>query len=135
VDRKEELSIKYLAYSMGYYKEIKKRVSDFFVMLSKNGKRRIILYGAGELCEIVCIVICKNNLAEVTIIDDKKAGTRICGITVSETDIIKTANFDAIILLDIENASYYHNELVNRGVPSYKIFPITNSYLDQNRII
>lgn len=124
ITKKTELSRKYFSYLMGYYKEMKKRISDFLAELSKSGKRKIILYGADELCEIVCIVIGDNHLCEVEIIDDNKAGRRLCGIAVSETNIIKTSNYDAIILLNVENASYYYNELVNRGVPSNKIFSI-----------
>ena len=121
---KAELTRKYFAYSMGYYKEIKNRISKVIQTLVNNGKRSIILYGTGDLCEIACVVLSENNLGDVKIIDDNEAGRKICGITISPVEIIDQFDFDAIIIMDFENASACHKNLLNKGVPAEKIYPI-----------
>ncbi len=125
VSKKAELSREYFEYSLGYYKAIKQKISKSIQMLAKNDIQNIILYGVGELCEIACIVIHEENISDIRIIDEKNAGKKICGIRVANTDAIDTSHFDAIIIVDFENASSYQRDLIQKGVPTEKIHDLT----------
>jgi DNA-binding Lrp family transcriptional regulator len=128
VIRKAELSKEYFEYSLGYYKAIKQRISKSLQMIAKNDNHNIILYGTGELCEITCIVIYEQNIGGIKIIDEKHAGKKICGIRVANTDVIENSHFDAIIIVDFENASSYQRYLIQKGVPIEKIHDISELY-------
>jgi NADH/NAD ratio-sensing transcriptional regulator Rex len=125
---KSELSKEYFEYSLGYYKAIKQRISKSLQMLAKNDKTNIILYGVGELCEIACIVIHEENISGIRIIDEKNAGKKICGIKVADIDAIDKSSFDAIIIVDFENASSYQRYLIQKGVPIEKIHDLAELY-------
>lgn len=128
ITRKAELYKKYFEYSLGYYKEIKQRISKLIHMLADDDKHRILLYGAGELCEIACIVIHEKSINGITIIDEKNAGKTICGIRVDSAETIDQLQFDAIIIVDFENASTYQRNLIQKGVPIEKIHDLVDSY-------
>jgi predicted transcriptional regulator len=128
ISRKSELSKEYFEYSLGYYKAIKQRISKSLQKLAKNNNHKIILYGTGELCEIACIVIHEQNIGGIKIIDEKHAGEKICGIRVANTDAIENSHFDAIIIVDFENASSYQRYLIQKGVPIEKIHDLSELY-------
>lgn len=122
---KAELTRKYLEHSIGYYKEVKRRVAELLSMLSKTGKRKIIFYGAGDLCEIACVIIGENDKANVTVIDDKKAGRIICGHEIHEEAKLQDTYFDALIIMGYENNSFIRSYLIDRGIPVEKIYDIS----------
>lgn len=124
---KANLRRQYLSYSIRYYNEIKQRVSEVLSALKQNGKKKIIIYGTGELCEITCIVLGEHNVNNVKIIDDKKAGQTICGLKIYDETRIKFFDFDAVVIMDFENISITRIELIKKGVPSNKIFAILSN--------
>jgi DNA-binding MarR family transcriptional regulator len=126
---KAELTKKYLKHSIFYYKEVKRRVAELLSILVKSGKGKIIFYGAGELCEIACVVIRENNIGNVKIIDDKKAGSEICGLEISKETILETIHFDAIIIMDFENNSLIRSHLIDKGIPDAKIYDTSLHYI------
>lgn len=128
ISRKAELYKEYIEYSLGYYKAIKRRISKSIQMIKKNNNHDIILYGAGELCEIACIAIQEENISGIKIIDEKHVGKKICGIRVAHTNAIDISHLDAIIIVDSENASSYQKFLIQKGVPTEKIHDITKPH-------
>ena len=121
---KANLTKRYLSYSIRYYNEIKRRVSETLSVLEKTGKKEIVFYGAGELIEITSIILCEHNIKNVKVIDNKKAGRKICGLRVHDEKKLENLNFDAVVILDFENISISRRELINKGIPPDKIFPI-----------
>jgi DNA-binding MarR family transcriptional regulator len=121
---KANLTRQYLSYSIRYYNEIKRRVSETLSLLEKNGKKDIVFYGTGELLEITCIILCENKNSNLKIIDNKKAGRKICGITIHEEAKLENLRFDAVVILDFDNISISREALMKKGVPPDKIFAI-----------
>jgi DNA-binding MarR family transcriptional regulator len=121
---KEKLSIQYLSHSMHYYRETKRRVERLLTALEKNGKTKIIFYGAGELCEIACVALNGKKNRDVTIIDDSKAGGIICGIKISAEATLESFNFDAIVIMDFKNTPIARKKLRAIGVPQNKIYDL-----------
>jgi predicted transcriptional regulator len=123
---KVNLSKQYLAYSIHYYNEIKRRISDVLTKLEKDGKQEIVFYGTGEICEIMCLILCEHNGYNVKIIDDKKAGRTICGRKIYDEVNIEKLNFDAVVIMDFENFSAIRDKLIDKSIPPDKIFTIFN---------
>ena len=124
VVEKTNLTRQYLSYSIRYYNEIKRRVSETLSLLEKTGKKEIVFYGTGELIEITSIILCEHNNSNVKIIDNKKAGRKICGIKIHEEAKLESLHFDAVVILDFDNISISRGELIKKGVPADKIFAI-----------
>lgn len=123
---KINLAKQYLSHSIGYYNEIKQRVSDVLADLEKDGKQRIVFYGTGEICEIMCVILGEQNIDNVQIIDEKKIGRKICGRKIYGEAKIEESSFDAVVIMDFKNSSAIRQNLINRNVPPEKIFAIIN---------
>lgn len=121
---KTDLTINYISYSIQHYKEIKQRVSKVLTAPKLSGKRKIVFYGAGELCEIACVILSEKKLYEYDIIDDAKAGEKICGITIHKEAEIVNLDYDAIFIMQLRDFNSTRRRLKVRGVPSDKIFSI-----------
>lgn len=121
---KDNLTRQYLSHSISYYNEIKRRVSDLLIRLKNNGNTDLILYGTGELCEITCVASGEHNINNVRIIDDKKAGDTICGLKIYEEAEMKVFDFDAVVIMDFKNTSIIRKKLIDKSIPSDKIYSI-----------
>lgn len=124
VAEKANLTRQYLSYSINYYNEIKKRIEETLKRLENEGKKKIVFYGSGELCEIACIIYTDNNNGNVIIIDNDKAGRKICGQEIQEEGVLKNEYFDAIVIMDYSNISTAIKNLIDMGVSTDKIFSL-----------
>lgn len=122
--KKACLTKQYLAYSIKYYNGIKQIVSGVLVALNKDKREKIVFYGTGELCEIACIALSEHDIHNVKIIDDNKAGLTICGYRVYQSNEIDQLDFDAIVIMDINDRSISRKNLIDRGIQADKIYQI-----------
>jgi predicted transcriptional regulator len=121
--KKVELTKQYLSHSLNHYKDMKRRISDTIVELTNDGKQNIVLYGVEEIIEIACIVISQARMANAMIIDDKKAGETICGFKINAESILRTTEYDIVIIADVFNNSS-SKKLIEKGVPTEKIVTV-----------
>lgn len=122
---KANLTKKYLSYSINHYKDIKDRVTAVLTRLENDGKKNIVLYGSGELCEIACMIIGQNKSACLKIVDDKKAGRKICGLEIEKEYALINSHFDAVVIMDFKNIASISRYLTDKGVPNEKIYDIS----------
>src|SRR5262245_36229356 len=52
---KSRLTYSYIQFSVGYYRDLRNRLSALFARLVASGARRVVLYGTGEVAEIALI--------------------------------------------------------------------------------
>ena len=124
VVKKANLTKQYLSYSISYYNEIKKRIEETLKRLEKQGGKKFVFYGSGELCEIACMIFSDNNNGKKIIVDNDKAGRKICGQEILEEAVLKDEKFDAIIIMDFNNISNAKKKLTALGVSTDKIFSV-----------
>jgi DNA-binding Lrp family transcriptional regulator len=124
IAEKAHLTKQYLSYSIQYFIGIKQIVSGVLVALKKDNRKRVVFYGAGELFEITSIVLNEHDIHSVKIVDDNKAGLNICGYRIYQSDEIDKLNFDAIVIMDIDDSSISRKNLIDRGIPTDKIYEI-----------
>ena len=108
-DRRRYLNILYLESVLKVYNEAKGECFKVFKKIIDHGYKNILLYGAGEVAEILLSVL--NNEKEkqfriVGIIDDdeNKIGTYLLKKPIIDIGSIKKFDFDAILI-----SSYKHN--------------------------
>lgn len=127
---KTDLTIQYLSHSIDHYNELKQRISDVLKALKQDKKRNLVLYGASELCEISCVLLSSERYFKIEILDDHIAGKNICGNTVRKFKDISSIDYDAVIIMDLENIFRTHEMLMGIGVSKDKIhsiFPFNGS--------
>jgi DNA-binding Lrp family transcriptional regulator len=122
---KIRLARRYLSHSIRYYKDVKRRLAKVFSLLERSQRRDLVLFGAGEICEIACILIREDGCFSFTVVDDEKVGSRICGKTIRQESEINDLACDAIVIMQLEKQEVSRKKLLSYGIPPGKIFCIS----------
>jgi DNA-binding Lrp family transcriptional regulator len=121
---KAKLTLRYFSHSIIYYREIKRRLRLVLSNLENSQIVGLIIYGAGDMCEIACNIIKEKSCFKINVIDDNKAGTKICGTTVQPEADITSLIYDMIVIMQLENTDLCRKKLMAYGIPSDKIICI-----------
>jgi len=100
---KTRLTYHFLEYTVHYYINLKKNLSEKLDLISKQGIRRIVFYGAGDVMEVAYVTLNGTNLELVGIIDDFKSegDNKIFGFDIKGPNSIKELKPDAIVVTSI----------------------------------
>lgn len=130
--RRKELYMHYLKSSMDIYNNASKDCIGFLNRLVVNGYKRILLYGAGEVGEI--LVYAKNNsdidnLNILCIIDDdiNKIGCKLLGVDIISINDINKYDYDGILISSYNNRDVIRDKLLDSNIQRNKILDIFNS--------
>ena len=113
-ERRKVLNIGYLNASQHLYNSAKENIEQFLLQIMSKGFTNIILYGAGEVAEIMLQVINTDKsipLNALAIIDDNldKLNQYISGTLIIPLEKIDSLKHDGILI-----SSYTNNELIYR---------------------
>jgi DNA-binding Lrp family transcriptional regulator len=125
IREKAKLTLSYFSHSVLYYRDIKRRLRRVLSNLENSQILELLIYGAGDICEIACTLIKEKSCFKVNVIDDAKAGTKICGTTVQSEADIGDVICDAIVIMQLENTDLLRKKLIAYGIPSNKIICIS----------
>lgn len=100
---KTRLTYHFLEYTVSYYINLKKNLSDKMKRISEQGVKRAVFYGAGDVMEVAFVISHEANIELIGIIDDdpQKQGTKKFNYTIGGPDKIKELKPDAIIVTSI----------------------------------
>lgn len=100
---KSRLTYHFLEYTINYYVRLKNNISSKLAMFSKEGIRRVVYYGAGEVMEVAFVTLHETNLELLGIIDDDKdkQGKKMFGFSIQGPESIKELKPDAVIITSI----------------------------------
>ena len=110
-DRKKNLNIRYLSSAQKLYNDAKDNIVKFLLNQIDNHVKRLILYGAGDVSNIIIETILSNNLEiEIPcIIDDDpfKQNHDLLGVPICNVEALKSTSYDAVMV-----SSYAHHEII-----------------------
>lgn len=124
---KARLTYHFLEYTVHYYINLKKNLSSKLELLSSEGIRRVVFYGAGEVMEVAFVISHEANLELLGIIDDDKTkhGKAIFGFTVCGIEAIKGLKPEAIIITSIRYKDSITKNIKSNdelaGIPVYSL--------------
>lgn len=118
MERRKLLNIWYLKSSHEVYLSAKDNIIKFLNQIIFKGFKKILLYGAGEVAEIMLQVMNDDNdfpLEVLAVIDDdaSKWNNRIVNKKVIGSDQIKSFDHDGILV-----SSFKHNAVINHKLES-----------------
>ena len=113
LERKKLLNIWYLQSSQTIYISAKDNILKFLYLVIAKGFRNILLYGAGEVAEIMLQVLTSDNtlpLHVIAIIDDNplKTGKVIINSPIIQLQDIGKYEHDGILV-----SSFKHHQIIN----------------------
>lgn len=126
VERMRVLNIGYLAEIQHLYNDAKQDIYNFLNQLMEKGYKNIILYGAGEVAEIILETIKGDKrikLNVVTLIDDdvKKQGLTLVDTKINSIDFINKVDHDCIMISSHPNHKKILGNLQRINYPDDKI--------------
>jgi len=126
IEKKKVLNIGYLNSSLGVYNKAKKNIIDFLDQIIVKGYKNILLYGAGEVAEILLQTIALNHefpLNVICVIDDdvEKQGKMIVSKKIESVDIINNIEHDGILISSYTNNKKIIDKLKAKNYDSKKI--------------
>lgn len=100
---KTRLTYHFLEYTIHYYTTLKKNLSEKLDAISKEGIRRVVYYGAGDVMEVTFVTMHQTNLELLGIIDDdkEKQGKKMFGFSIQGPESIKELKPEAVIITSI----------------------------------
>ncbi|MFH0926425.1 MAG: winged helix-turn-helix transcriptional regulator [bacterium] len=118
---KASLTLKYLQYSMDFYKTVKNAVIESFKGLEEIKAKQIIFYGAGEVAEIAYTYLTNTDLVLVGIVDDKKAGHVFFRYQIIDKERLKKIEYDKILITSFHSALQIKKNIKGLGIEEDKI--------------
>lgn len=132
---KSRLTLKYLQYSLNFYKKAKDAIAQAYTLLAEEGIKDVVFYGTGEFAEIAYILLPQYRMNLVGVIDNNRTGKLFLKYRVGAIDDLKNINFDKIIITVVESAAEVVERLKGVAIPEYKIFILSEATLDSRRAI
>jgi DNA-binding MarR family transcriptional regulator len=124
--RKKVLNISYLSASQQLYNLAKENIETFLIQIENKGFKNILLYGAGEVCEILLNAIKSSKIVSIkaqAIVDDNidKIGNKIGSTSIISRDSINDYQHDGILISSYTNNESIYNKLMQVGYSKDKI--------------
>jgi DNA-binding MarR family transcriptional regulator len=125
-ERKKVLNISYLSASQQLYNSAKENIETFLIQIENKGFKNILLYGAGEVCEILLNAIKSSKIVSIkaqAIVDDNidKIGNKIGSTSIISRDSINDYQHDGILISSYTNNESIYNKLMQAGYSKDKI--------------
>jgi DNA-binding Lrp family transcriptional regulator len=126
IQRKKVLNLGYLKNAQELYHSAKINIISFLSQLELNGYKNILIYGSGEVAEILMQTINSNNnslIKVVGVVDDDilKIGKKFIGINVISLNNIVNIKYDGILISSYTNHNKMFNKLKERQINESKI--------------
>lgn len=118
IERRKLLNIEYLKASQSLYSSAKENIEQFLKQVEEKGFKYILLYGAGEVAEILLqsLVINKNiPITILAVIDDdmSKLGNTLVGSKIVSLIEIPEIKHDGILISSYTNRATILNKLIS----------------------
>ncbi len=118
---KSRLTYAYVQHSFKYYRDARKKIRATLSRLEKNGTKRIVLYGSGELAEIVYLSLQETKIELAGIVDDGQQSKTFFQYKIQSPDKLENIDFDKLLITKIGSLETYQDKLVEYGVKKEKI--------------
>lgn len=113
---KAQLTIKYLQYSLDFYRKAKEKLSLVYEQLHREGVREVVFYGTGEVAEIAYILLQENDMRLAGVVDEDAVGKRFMRLTVGSLEDVKQMEFDRILITSFRISEDVLTRIRNMGV-------------------
>jgi DNA-binding MarR family transcriptional regulator len=121
---KTRLTYEFIQYSLDFYRTARKRTRTMLHTVEKNGVRRVVFYGGGDLAEIAHISLQETSLTMVAIVDDHQAGQKLLGYTIRPASILNSLDYDRVIITSVNSRDAIYKTLRRQGVPASRILAL-----------
>lgn len=125
-ERRKELSIRYLESALDVYNEAKLSCNVIFKKLRIKNFKKILFYGAGEVCEMLLSVLNSDQSIDLDVIaviddDNKKIGKKILDKDIISLNEITNLSYDGILISTYTHTDTIYQKLIEQNIDKEKI--------------
>lgn len=118
IEKMRVYNIRYLSETQQLYNKAKIEINKFINLIISKGHNKVILYGAGDVAEIIMQTLNHDNkipLTVVSIVDDdkRKQGTYLGNVLISDISNVNISEHDCIIISSYINYKVMITNLQN----------------------
>jgi DNA-binding MarR family transcriptional regulator len=111
---KSRLTVEYLSYSFGFFRQAKTDCSGLFQAAESTGIKRVLLVGKSDLAEIAALCALEQGIEIVGIVQSGVQQDQYIGLPVFESLDKVPRNFDAVMITDMMRARQSCDDAVAR---------------------
>ena len=100
---KSRLTIEYLSYSFGFFRQAKTDCSELFRLARARGLDRVLLLGQSDLAEIAALCAMEQGIAVAGLVDAETEARQFIGVPVFKNVDAVEVPFDAVLITDLKN--------------------------------
>ncbi|MFY4728942.1 winged helix-turn-helix transcriptional regulator [Nitrospira sp. BLG_2] len=123
---KSRLTYLYMEYSLSHYREMRARLRETLSRAARNGTKRVVIYGTGELAEMAYLSLREMHITLVGFVDDHQQEAFL-SYPVWPPEALSEWEFDAVLLADFDQTAGHRTQLRQRHVPDSKIIALAPS--------
>src|SRR5665213_1734019 len=98
---KSRLTVEYLSYSFGFFRQAKTDCSDLFSSAKARGVGKLVLMGQSDLAEIAALCAIDHGVEIVAVVQGAAQQDRFVGLPVFEDFDAVPKAFDAVMITDL----------------------------------
>ena len=122
---KSRLTYEFVQYSLQFYTRVRRALREQLALLAREGQRRIVLCGTGELAEIAFLTIREAGLEFVGIVSADAVGERFLGYPVKHPTDVLVLDYDRMLVASLNEGPKEAGRLAALGVPADRIVTLT----------
>ena len=101
---KSRLTVDYLSYSFGFFRQAKTDCSELFRSAKARGVSAVVLVGQSDLAEIAALCAIEQSVNIAGVVQAGASQSQFVGLPVFESFDAVTNPFDAVLITDVSNA-------------------------------
>src|SRR5665213_2992763 len=98
---KSRLTVEYLSYSFGFFRQAKTDCSDLFRQAKAGGVNKVILAGQSDLAEIAALCAIEHGIEIVGVVQQGAKQATFIGLPVVDSFDAVSNSFDAVLITDM----------------------------------
>lgn len=111
---KSRLTVEYLSYSFGFFRQAKTDCSGLFRTAKASGVEKVVLVGRSDLAEIAALCAIDHGVEIVGVVQNGAQRNQFIGIPIFETYDAVLTPFDAVIVTDMTDVRETFDAAVDR---------------------
>ncbi len=116
------LTYEYLEYSCYFYRHIRTFLSRALPTIADSGGTNIVVYGAGEVAEIVFLILQQHRVNVVAVVDDRPdAASTFMQYPIRPASELADYAFDWVVVASLKESPIAIERLLGLGIPRARI--------------
>ena len=126
IERMKVLNISFLNATQKVYRLARENIVSVLKQLENDGLRRIVLYGAGEVAEILIQAMrdepeLKTIIVGVVDDDPNKQGKSFYDVTINSSGMLTKVEHDGVLVASYRHNEAIYNKLIKQSYPKHQI--------------